>query len=165
MPPGEGAPSAGLVASEACSANPGDRQSSDGRGRTASVRLSVALERHRVLVESARELSLDSERLEVDGSGAGEFSLGALEPAGTTSADAAVDVTAQVVVQVGSAEPAKSTRSSSPFAAVNVAVPENVPAAKSTQCGYVAATRPRCELVPVNMSVTRNPHARRCSGL
>ena len=69
-----------------------------------------------------------------------------------------VKLTPQVVLQAGSsAEPPKCTRSRSPFAAVNVAVPENVPAAKFTQCGYVAVSRPRWEPVPVNVSVIGTP--------
>lgn len=63
-----------------------------------------------------------------------------------------------VVVQVGSsAEPSKGTKSRSPFDALNVAVPENVFATKFTQCGYVAVNRPRCEPVPVNVSVNGTP--------
>ena len=47
-----------------------------------------------------------------------------------------VKLTSQIVVQVGSsAEPPKSTKSRSPFAALNLAVPEKVLAAKFTQCG------------------------------
>jgi hypothetical protein len=69
-----------------------------------------------------------------------------------------VKLTSQVVVQVGSsAEPPKSTKSRSPFDALNLAVPEKVLAAKFTQCGYVAVNRPRCEPVPVAASVIGTP--------
>jgi hypothetical protein len=51
------------------------------------------LERHRVLVDGALQLSRDSGRGEVDGTGAGECSLGAIEPTRTPN-DAAREVDA-----------------------------------------------------------------------
>ena len=118
--------------------------------------MTIYLERLRIPVDGAVERSRDSGRDQVDGADAGERSLGALEPARTTG-DGPAKLTGQIPVnvQVGSsAEPFNSTKSRSPFAASNVAIPENVFAAKSTQCGYVAVNRPRCEPVPVNVSVS-----------
>jgi hypothetical protein len=96
--------------------------------------------------------SRDCGRIEVDGTGAGKCSVGALEPARTTSDSAREADVADSRRRTGRVVSRALQEHEEQIAvdALKVAVPENVFAAKFTQCGYVAVNRPRCEPVPVN---------------